>query len=76
MKQIITIFTAFISALCVAHPAHAGMRDAWHNISFHVSNWLHTAGEYALGGGVIIVAVLGLITAIAGIFTLMMMMRR
>ena len=63
----------FTVTLCVSLPVYAGVTD---DISRSVKSFMHDAGQMVISGGIIILAVMGLIVGIATVFSLFMMVRR
>lgn len=76
MKHKLTLLSAFLTALFVSTPVYAAGGDVWYNAKLKASSMLDTLGQFALGGGVIIVVVVGLIMSIVAVFTLLMMLKR
>lgn len=80
MKKTLLRYIATLTSMMVATfasmPAYAGFQQFMDDTSRSADSFLHSAGQFAIGGGVIILAIVGLITAIALIFTLLMMLKR
>ena len=76
MKHKLTLISVFLTALFASTPVYAASGNLWYNVRLKASAMLDTLGQFALGGGVIIVVVVGLILSIVSVFTLLMMLKR
>ena len=76
IRYIKILWLAFLGVLLPTSSSYAGFGSSMSGIGQTISSFMNDAGKALLGGGVIILAVVGLIMAIACVFSLFMMARR